>query len=190
MTWFRVHNHAYVPFHVAIGTAGVIQYLTNDVPANGYTEFDVQDAIWHDLYVIVSNGQNQIDQTNHNILKAVEIGVEAIAGVGAAIGIVALWPIASGVSLGLAVAAAIGAEFAGLIAIAGSLGNYFLGPVSVSNLYAPYGYNFDITGGAVTGSVDPQTNTFTVTSIAPLMVKWHNNTNGAEGTVQAKNGSL
>jgi hypothetical protein len=44
--------------------------------------------------------------------------------------------------------------------------------------------------GQIAGALDPQANSFTVTAINPISIKWHNNTNGGEGTVIASNASI
>ena len=83
MSWFRITNNAAVPVHLALSTMGVIQYHQNDVKGGGgYAEFNVKDAIWHDLTVVPSNGGNQIDASQQNGWKIAEIVTGTLAHLG------------------------------------------------------------------------------------------------------------
>ena len=131
-----------------------------------------------DLNVIPSNGQNQIDQTGTNIWKGFEIG----GGILGAVVAVAAAPLTGGGSLAIASAVAGGVLAVGTTVV--SIATFAVRPVTISNLLARDGYNFEIGGGLAQGHYDtPQR--FVITGYDPLTVKWHNNTSGNEGTVTA-----
>jgi hypothetical protein len=179
MSWFRIRNNAGVPVHVAVSTAGVIQYHKNDVPAgNGYAEFNVADGIWHDLTVIPSNGQNQINAADNNGWKIAEI---VTGSVGVLVAIAAA-PFTGGSSIAIAVT--IGGVLVAVGATVASVVNFAMHPAVIDNLYAPDGYNFTITGGEFEGHQDPAKG-WIITGYKPISVAWHNNATGREGCVIA-----
>ena len=184
MSWFRITNASGLPVHVSVSTAGVIQWCQNDVPARempretGYTEVYMDDAIWHDLTVIPSNGKNQINKADNNLWKGLEIGV-GVLGLAAA---VIAAPFTGGASVAIAIAVAGGVIAVGDTVV--SVVNFAIHPATVGNLYAPDGYNFEIGGGRVVGHYEkPQR--FIITGYEPLTLKWHNNATHNEGTVVA-----
>jgi len=178
MAWFRFRNNSALPVHLSLSTAGVIQWCKNDVPAGGYDEVYLEDAIWHDLTVMPSNGHNQFDKRDNNIWKGLEIGVGLL---GAAAAVVAA-PFTGGASVAIAIAVAGGVIAVGDTVV--SIVNFAIHPASVGNLYEPDGYNFEIGGGQIAGHYD-QPQHFTITGFSPLTIKWHNNNTGKEGTVTA-----
>jgi hypothetical protein len=177
VSWFRISNNAGVPVHLAVSTAGVIQYHKNDVAGGGgYAEFNVKDAIWHDLTVVPSNGHNQIDAPRQNGWKIAEIvtGSVGILVAGAAA------PFTGGASLAIAVA--IGGGLVAVGTTVASIVNFAMNPATISNLYAPDGYNFTISGGEFEGHQDGSGG-WVITGFKPISVKWHNNQTKREGTV-------
>jgi hypothetical protein len=179
MSWFRVTNNAGVPVHLAISTAGVIQYHQNDVPGGGgYAEFDVQDAIWHDLNVVPSNGHNQIDAQNNNGWKIAEIVIGSVGILAAA----AAAPLTGGSSLAIAVT--IGGALVAVGTTVASVANFAMNPATIDNLYAPDGYNFTVSGGEFEGQQGP--NGWVITGFKPISVYWHNNETNNDGTVTAQ----
>jgi hypothetical protein len=177
MTWFRIKNKTNLPVHVVISQADIIYFHVNDLAPGGYWEADVGLG-GYDLTVVPSNGSNQIDPAKHNMSAVTGWVVGAAAVVVGAIGVVAI-PFTAGTSVAWTIAAA-GAAVAGAGAtiadVTVAIADAVLNPVTISNLYGPDGYNFEIVGGEVIG--DKVGNTFTVTKINPFRVHWHNNKTG------------
>ncbi len=184
MAWFRFTNSSGLPVHIAVSTAGVIQWHKNDLPArnvpkvSGYAEVHMDDAIWHDVTVVPSNGKNQINQVENNIWKGLEIGVGVLGVVAAA----AAAPVTGGGSVAIAIAVAGGLVTVGDTVV--SVTNFAIHPATVGNLYAPDGYNFTIGGGHMRGHKDEK-DRFVVTGYDPLSLQWHNNKTGSHATVTA-----
>lgn len=187
MVYWRVHNYSPIPVHIAVSTAGYIQQYANDLPPHvGYWEYNFTDGIWHDFTAIPSNGSNQIHADQDNALKITEI----VTGTVASLVAVASLPVAvlSGGSTAVITAGAIVTAvgvLGAITAIGGSVASDILRKVTVGNLYAPYGYNFELNGAKANGTYDPATQEFTVTSYDPMTVHWHNNTTGSDGTERA-----
>lgn len=188
MTWFRLRNNSPLPVNAAISWGGIIQHYKNNIPGGGgYAEWNVPGLGWHDIKIVPANGDNQFDPSKDNLSA---IGQWALGAVGVAIaaGGLVLIPFTAGASTGVTVAgigiAAGGAVItASDIVIAGI--NAALYPVSVSGLYGPDGYNFEVGGGEIVGTYDKDGKVLTVTQFKPLMVKWTNNKTHATGTETA-----
>lgn len=184
MAWFRVWNKSpSMPVHVVVSTAGIIQHYKNDVPPGGYTEWNVDDAVWHDFTAIPSNGSNQVHPEKDNLASIAKFVIGGVSLAGLAVGGVLLFiPTGGGsviVALGIGTAIVGGLTFAGDVAV--SITDAVLHPASVSNLYAPHGYNIEIRGGEVTGKLAPDKKRLTITGYQPVSVWWHNNTTGTRG---------
>ncbi|TPJ77216.1 hypothetical protein [Mesorhizobium sp. B2-6-2] len=174
---FHIVNDSGVPVHVALSTAGVVQYCKNDVAPKTDFTWTLNDAIWHDLTVIPSNGQNKINVRDNNAWKIAEIVVGS-AGVLAAAGAA---PFTGGASLAIAAAAIGGVVAVGTTVV--SLTNFFLHPAAISNLYAPDGYDVDIQGGNLVGHMNG--GEFIATGFNPIVLQWRNHSTKSHGTVTA-----
>jgi hypothetical protein len=52
MAWWRIWNMSDVPICISVGSVGVARYCTNNLAVGGYWEADVTGWLWCELYVV------------------------------------------------------------------------------------------------------------------------------------------
>ncbi|WP_306012420.1 MULTISPECIES: hypothetical protein [unclassified Allomuricauda] len=184
MSTITITNNTKLPIHAGTQWNHIVQEFKNNILPGATIDLPSADFGWQDLMVVTGFKDNEISHAQ-DWSKALGFGV-FIAGALGTIASTALTVVTAGGATPLLVAS-VAATAASVTALETevllTINDFIVHPATVPALWGPDGYNITVSGGDVSGEVNPATGEFTVKEVSPLQVQWTNKTSGTTGIV-------